>query len=392
MHGPRRLLANEHFEAPRYVEDLFGGRLPLQNFTRLGNSRLEFVAHGGTARQWSSTGSWEWDMWNAGAEVTAEIVPAMENNVFRGVGFHGAAETSNATVEFSSGWKDEQDQDVLKLFAGVLFSKGPSIYVGMTHLRWEYENPSMEDKDHENHVQGLAIQNLELNLPYVGNMVFALGGSRSNKDEDERVQTASWCAGTYGGKGDLRFDLQHTGMLSRASTDRVNRFDFTALLNGRFTREDHVRRVAFSDGGMGDLRGYMNNVMDFHRDQNYPNFTGGPEFFRPALDLPDYTRTAGLKLETFWAHLGPEPMQYFTLDIVCYPLGIAEVASPTFKSPVPNWLWVGFGYHDRLKQWTGRFGVNLVPKKRPDVGARLEVEKREGSHPTVYLNVFLRFK
>lgn len=377
-----RLVSLEHWEDNNSVANLFGARAPLEEMWAMGASRAE-VALFGTQAEDSYAGAQE-VFSDIGGEITADVRLGRSARGVEGFFVHAAGDTFTSKYESDSGWSDESGTDVLKLVGGVSLTSGSALYLGVTHIRRWWEWPWGEDKDHWNHVQALFAQVLNLDLAVLGDVFAAVGLWQDHKEKEEQTRQINWCAGTFGARGRPTLAAQFTGTMTQTPYFRVNEIVFSLLLDGLFTREDHMRRIGFTEGGLNDLQGSARNPLDFFRDP------GAWPLLRPLRDLPDYTRTVGVHLETVWVRVyGDDPQEAMTLDVLAYPMGVVKLASPGFVSPFPNVFWVGFGYDDGLKRWTGRLGVNLVPETSSRVGLRLEVEKRENSHLTAFLSFFL---
>jgi hypothetical protein len=374
--GEERLLALEHAETERSTANLFGGRLPLEELWEMGESKAFLLAHGmtGLADSWGTEEAY----WNIGVEADARLTLAALEPSVKTIYAHFAGSAYRGSYDNPFFGEGRYWTDTLRLIGGVQFPFGTGILVGLTHYRMEQKDLFGRDRDHTNTSQGFLFQDMDADLPVFGDLFFALCGYIDNREKDWRTRVVNWCAGTFDGKGELRLGFQHTG---RTDFRRDKRFDFTFALNDRFTRETHFRRISYRDGGMNDLGGTVVNVMDFERDS----------FVRPLLELPDYTRTAGATAEVQWIKRPAQSGQAFSsFAVVAYPVGIIELTRGGKAFSFPNWVWFGWGYDTGSRKMVGTIGINIEPWKTVPLGFKLELEKTESSHHTVYMAGFWR--
>lgn len=369
--GGSRVFLAQHSECGRDVANAFGGRLHVHDLVDMGECEAYASAEGFAGRQ-SIPGA-ESKYHRMSGEAGGRIVIPQIRSVLESVSLYVSGEEFRVKQATPMGKDFLLESDFAKAFWGVGLSTGTGVFLAFNYdsMRQGLEGEEWMFRDEGRTWQLMATQDIPLGLPVLGNIFLALDMDYLVPKCGSDVRRASWCAGTYGGKGDLTLDFQHTG-----STDFGRRcdFDFMLLLNGDMKREDHARRIGFREGGRNDLCGMSANPMDFYRPD-----------MRAIKELPDHTRTAGISVESEWVNMPSRRSYNFgSFNGIVYPVGIATTLMGEDEVPVLGWVWAGGGYDTRDRRWSGSLGINMRPYRGIPVIFRLELEKREGSHPTVY--------
>lgn len=367
----RRVLLAQHSECEKDVANAFGGRLHVQDLIDIGECEADASADGFTGRQ-NTPGS-EVRYHRLGGDASGKIVIPSIRSVIESFSACISGEEFRVKQATPMGKDFLLESDFAKVFGGAAFPTGTGIALAFNYdsMRQGLEGEDWMTRDESRTWQLMATQDIALGLPVLGNIFLALELDYMVPKYGSDIKRASWCAGTYGGRGDVTLDFQHTGS---TGFGRRCEFDFMLLLNGDMKREDHARRIGFRDGGRNDLGGMSTNPMDFYRPD-----------MRAIRELPDHTRTAGVSVESEWVN---QPFRraynFGSFEGVVYPVGIATMLMGEEEIPVLGWIWAGAGYDTRDRRWSGSIGINMRPHKGLPLIFRLELEKREGSHQTVY--------
>lgn len=375
-----RLAVASHYEGGggAGTANIFGGRVPAHDLTGMGECEAEVLAHGFLAEERDSWGGKN-TTWSAGGEASGKLVVPGLKDYLEAVSLHAAGEAFRSKMERPRSPTYRYENDILMLVGGIRLPTGTELHGGLDYNR---NRQKMSGQDWMFRTQGrgahlMAMQDLDLDLPVFGDAFLAFGVDYFYKRKGvQDSKRASWCVGTYGGEG-THLDFRHTG--STIFDGRCD-FDFVLALNGSMGRKDHARRIGFRDGGRNDSL-FAANPMDFYQ-------VG----LRDLKELPDYTRTAALELETEWVNYPHMDARNFgSFNGVVYPVGMATMFTGGDEIPVVSWIWAGGGYDTRDRRWSGSVGINMRPSGDIPFLFRLEAGKREGSHPTVHVSGLWEF-